>query len=163
MEERFDTFIKVILDHEGGIVNDPDDLGGYTNMGITRRRYPEMDIKNLTVAQAKQIYYDDFYKPLKLYRIKDDLLALHVFDMAINAGKINAVKILQDILNGCDSDGSIGPITQQSIANADITTDLAKAYIAKRIEYYYKVSKRRNNKKYLAGWVNRVYKTKLDA
>ena len=163
MEERFDTFIKVILDHEGGYVHDKDDFGGETNMGITRRRYPDMDIKNLTVGQAKQIYYDDFYKPLKLYRIKDDLLALHLLDMSVNSGKKNAIAILQEALLGCDNDGVIGPITAQAIANAEITTNMVAVYIAKRIEYYYKVSKRRNNKKYLAGWVNRVYKTKLDA
>lgn len=161
MNERFDKFIPVILQHEGGWVHDVDDLGGETNMGITKRRYPDLDIKNLTVAQAKQIYYDDFFKPLKLHYIKNDLLALHVFDMAVNAGKKNAVKLLQELLFGCSNDGAIGPVTSQSIAYADITTDLASAYIAKRIEYYYKVSKRRNNKKFLAGWVNRVYKTKL--
>jgi lysozyme family protein len=159
--ERFDKFIQVILDHEGGLVDDVDDLGGLTNMGITRRRYPDIDIKNLTVAQAKQIYYDDFYKPLNLYYIKNDLLALHLFDMAVNAGKKNAILLLQGLLHGCDNDGVIGPISAQSIAYADITTNLVEAYKAKRIEYYYKVSLRRNNKKFLKGWVNRVYKTEL--
>ena len=161
MEERFDKFIPVILQHEGGYVNDPDDFGGETNMGITKRRYPELNIKTLTVNQAKQIYYDDFYRPLNLHYIKNDLLALHLFDMAVNAGKKNAVKLLQELLFGCGNDGVIGPVTSQAVYYADSTTDLVSAYKAKRIEYYYKVSKRRNNKKFLAGWVNRVYKTKL--
>jgi len=159
--ERFDKFIPVILQHEGGYVNDPDDFGGETNMGITKRRYPELNIKTLTVNQAKQIYYDDFYRPLNLHYIKNDLLALHLFDMAVNAGKKNAVKLLQELLFGCGNDGVIGPVTSQAVYYADSTTDLVSAYKAKRIEYYYKVSKRRNNKKFLAGWVNRVYKTKL--
>jgi len=85
-----------------------------------------------------------------------------LFDMAVNAGKKNAVKLLQELLFGCDNDGAIGPITAQSIANAAITTDLVAAYIAKRIEYYYKVSKRRNNAKFLKGWIKRVYNTKLE-
>lgn len=161
MNERFDKFIEIVLAHEGGYVWDKDDLGGETNMGITKRRYPDLDIKNLTVSQAKQIYYDDFYLPLKLHYIKNDLLALHIFDMAVNAGKKNAVKLLQELLFGCGNDGVIGPITGQAVYYADSTTDLVEAYKAKRIEYYYKVSKRRNNKKFLAGWVNRVYKTKL--
>ena len=160
-QERFEEFISVILEHEGGYIWDKDDLGGETNMGITRRRYPDLDIKNLTVAQAKQIYYDDFYKPLKLYYIKNDLLALHIFDMAVNAGKKNAITLLQELLFGCGNDGVIGPVTSQAVYYADSTTDLVAAYRAKRIEYYYKVSKRRNNKKFLAGWINRVYKTKL--
>ena len=161
MEERFDKFIPVILQHEGGYVNDPDDFGGETNMGITKRRYPDLNIKSLTVNQAKQIYYDDFYRPLNLYYIKNDLLALHVFDMAVNAGEKNAVTLLQVLLFGCGNDGVIGPVTSQAVYYADSTTDLVEAYKAKRIEYYYKVSQRRNNKKFLAGWVNRVYKTKL--
>lgn len=161
IDKRFDKFISIILKHEGGYVNDPDDLGGETKYGITKRRYPDLNIKYLTKAKAKQIYYNDFYMPLKLYYIKNDLLSLHILDMAVNAGKKNAVKLLQEILHGCDIDGSIGPITAQSVAYADITTKLVEAYKAKRIEYYYKVSKRRNNKKFLAGWINRVYNTEL--
>jgi len=161
MDERFDKFIPVILEHEGGYVNDPDDYGQETNMGITKRRYPDLDIKNLTINHAKQIYYDDFFLPLNLHYIRNDLLALHIFDMAVNAGKKNAVLLFQELLFGCVNDGVIGPSTAQAWYYADSTTDLVEAYKAKRIEYYYRVSKRRNNKKFLAGWVNRVYKTKL--
>ena len=158
---RSDLFIDIILKHEGGYVNDPDDLGGETNFGITKRRFPSKDIKNLTIEDAKAIYLKHFFKPLNLYYIKNDLLALHIFDMAVNAGKKTAIKLLQDILHGCNADGVIGPITAQSIAYADITTNLVEAYKAKRIARYYKVSKYRNNKKFLNGWVNRVYKTNL--
>ncbi len=161
MDERFKIFIPVILKHEGGYVNDPDDLGGETNFGITKRRYPNMDIKNLTVGEARDIYYKDFYVPMNLYYIKDDLLALHVMDMGVNAGKKTAVKLLQDLLFGCESDGVIGPVSAQAISYAVITTNLVEAYKAKRIQYYYKVSLRRNNKKFLKGWINRVYKTEL--
>ena len=87
MNERFYIFILVILEHEGGLVNDKDDFGGFTNMGITRRRYPDLDIKNLTANQAKQIYYDDFYWPLNLHYVKNDLLALHLFAPATMLGK----------------------------------------------------------------------------
>jgi len=161
MDERYNKFIDVILAHEGGYVNDPDDHRGETRYGITKRRYPDLDIKRLTIDKAKAIYYNDFFLPLRLHYIKNDLLALHVFDMAVNAGRGNAIKLLQEVLNGCDSDGRIGPITGEAISYADITTNLVEAYKAKRIEYYYKVSKRRNNKKFLNGWVNRVYKTEL--
>jgi len=161
MEERFDKFILVVLQHEGGYVNDPDDLGGETNMGITKRRYPDLDIKNLTVGQAKQLYYDDFYLPLKLHYIKNDLLALHLLDMAVNAGKKTAVKLLQELLSGVEPDGKIGPVTAQAIYYAEQSVDLVDAYIAKRYQRYYVVSTYRNNKKFLKGWINRVKKTKL--
>ena len=159
--ERFNKFIDVILSHEGGYVWDSDDFGGETNFGITKRRYPGKNIRELTIEQATELYYTDFYTRMCLYYIKSDLLALHVFDMGVNAGKGTAVELLQEILKGCRIDGQIGPATAQAIANADISTNLVAAYKAKRIEYYYNVSLRRNNAKFLAGWVNRVYSTKL--
>lgn len=161
MDERFKIFIPVILKHEGGWVHDSDDLGGETNMGITRRRYPNEDIKNMTVERATELYYKDFYVKMSLYYIKNDLLALHVFDMGVNAGKQTAVELLQELLKGCPVDGSIGPVTAQAVSYADITTDLVEAYKAKRIARYYYVSTLRNNKKFLKGWINRVYKTEL--
>ena len=158
---RFDAFMDVVLKHEGGYVNDPDDLGGETNYGITKRRYPEMDIKNLSIEQAKEIYRLDFFNSMNLHYISDDLLALHLFDMGINAGRGTAIKLLQELLKGVDPDGIMGPFTAQRISYADPIVDLTTAYMAKRIEYYYKVSLRRNNKKFLRGWINRVYSTKL--
>ena len=154
-------FIPIILKHEGGYVNDPDDWGGETNFGITKRRYPDLDIKNLTIGEARDMYYKDFYVRMNLYYIKNDLLALHLLDMGVNAGRKTAVKLLQGLIKGCSTDGQIGPITGQAVAYADITTDLVGMYKARRIERYYEVSLRRNNKKYLKGWVNRVYNTKL--
>ena len=44
----FNNIIEVVLQHEGGYVNDPNDLGGETKYGITKRFYPDVDIKNLT-------------------------------------------------------------------------------------------------------------------
>jgi len=156
---RFDQFIEVILKHEGGYVNDPDDLGGETKYGITKRRYPDMNIKVLTKEKAKQIYYDDFYMKMHLQYIKDDSLALHLLDMGVNAGKRTAVKLLQVLLKDCVVDGQIGPVTGRKASSADVLVDLVDAYKAKRIEYYYKVSLLRNNQKFLKGWINRVYST----
>jgi lysozyme family protein len=45
----FDKAIEIILKHEGGYVNDPDDPGGETKFGITKRNYPTLNIKSLTV------------------------------------------------------------------------------------------------------------------
>ena len=45
---EFDEIIEVVLHHEGGYVNDPDDPGGETNFGIAKRSHPDVDIANLT-------------------------------------------------------------------------------------------------------------------
>ena len=45
MKTTFNEIIEVVLEHEGGYVNDPDDAGGETNFGIAKRWYPNVDIK----------------------------------------------------------------------------------------------------------------------
>ena len=61
MDERFRKAIEVILKYEGGYVNDPNDLGSETNFGISKRSYPNVDIKNLTKEQAIEIYHRDWW------------------------------------------------------------------------------------------------------
>ena len=56
----FDEIIGITLHHEGGYVHDPKDLGGETNYGIAKRFYPDVDIKNLTEDEAKEIYKTDY-------------------------------------------------------------------------------------------------------
>jgi len=53
---KFDEIIEVVLKHEGGLVDDPDDPGGLTNLGISQRAYPNEDIRGLTVERAKELY-----------------------------------------------------------------------------------------------------------
>ena len=55
----YKEIISKVLEHEGGYVNDPKDLGGETNFGITKRWYPDLDIKNLTKEDAIEIYKKD--------------------------------------------------------------------------------------------------------
>ena len=41
---EFNEIIEKVLEHEGGYVNDKDDLGGETKYGITKRFYPQRNI-----------------------------------------------------------------------------------------------------------------------
>ena len=52
MLKEFDKIIEVVLEHEGGYVNDPADAGGETRYGISKRAYPDENIKELTVDRA---------------------------------------------------------------------------------------------------------------
>ena len=52
---KFDDIIEIVLEHEGGYVNDPKDPGGETNFGVAKRSHPDVDIKNLTKEVAKEI------------------------------------------------------------------------------------------------------------
>lgn len=83
--EQFAQAIEFTLSWEGGYVNDPGDAGGETNMGISKRSYPDLDIKNLTVEQAKAIYYADYWLPSRAYL--DDYPTCTIrFDIAVLMG-----------------------------------------------------------------------------
>ena len=111
----FDQIINDVLEHEGGYVNDPLDLGGETKYGITKRWYPEVDIKNLSTNDAVNIYYNDYWKPSKAEDLPGDIRKTY-FDMCVNMGQKQAVKVLQDAINSQKRtkllvDGYIGPQT----------------------------------------------------
>ena len=55
----FNKIIYKVIEHEGGYVNDKDDLGGETNYGITKRFYPNLDIENLDLDNNEDNVEDD--------------------------------------------------------------------------------------------------------
>ena len=96
----FDDIIKVVLHHEGGYVNDPQDPeSGETNFGIAKRSHPDVDIKNLTEDGAKEIYKEHYWDKNKVESLPEELRHIF-FDMCVNQGKSRGVKILQGKSNG---------------------------------------------------------------
>lgn len=105
----FDQAFEVLMKHEGGYVNDPRDPGGETKYGISKRAYPDIDVANLTVDQARDIYRRDYWDACKC----DELpirARLLVFDSAVNQGVGTAIRLYQEAL-GVKADGVIGPKT----------------------------------------------------
>lgn len=96
-EEAFKEVIKI----EKGYVNSEFDKGGETKFGISKKTYPELDIANLELEEAKHIYYLDFWNCdlLTLSNIKDKEIAIELFDTSVNMGQEDAGKILQTALN----------------------------------------------------------------
>ncbi len=73
-DEAFSAALKFALKWEGGYVNDPDDPGGETKYGISKRAHPEVDIKNLTVAQAGEIYKREYWDSIGLDSIAGKMI-----------------------------------------------------------------------------------------
>jgi lysozyme family protein len=113
----FDFAIGLVLQNEGGYVNHPSDPGGETKYGITKRQYPELDIANLTVEQAKGIYKRDYWDAISGDRLPPQIATL-VFDCAVNQGPKRAIKFMQTAL-GTSADGVIGPRTLHAAYVAD--------------------------------------------
>lgn len=87
----FDTAFDRVLGHEGGYTNDPEDPGKETNWGISKRAYPELNIKELSKQTAKEIYFRDYWRPLMNLGLNDNV-RFHIFDYAVNSGVNQAVK-----------------------------------------------------------------------
>jgi hypothetical protein len=85
----FADAMKVLGPTEGGYVNDPVDRGGETKYGISKRAYPDLDIKNLTRAQAQAIYKRDYWDAIKADELPEAIRGL-AFDAAVNQGPAKA-------------------------------------------------------------------------
>ena len=150
---RFEKFIPIILANEGGLSDNVNDKGGLTKYGISQKAYPNLDIRNLTKSKAEDIYKSDYYDRCMCDLIEDELLALHLFDFAVNAGVVRAIKLLQTILI-VKPDGIIGEKT----IDAANSGNWANSFISARKKYYKHISTGRNIV-FLKGWINRVDNT----
>lgn len=102
----WDRAFDLLMINEGGYVNNCHDSGGETKYGISKKAYPDLDICNLTLEQAKEIYKRDYWNRCKCDYLPDSL-SVAVFDFAVNSGVSRAVKYLQTSL-GVKADGIIG-------------------------------------------------------
>lgn len=146
---NFDTAFDRLMGHEGGYVNRADDPGGETNWGISKRSYPDVDIKNLTRDQAKEIYRRDFWDRGQMDQF-DPVVAFQTFDFAVNSGIEIAIRKLQAAAGVAD-DGHIGPVTVAAIKNRGVN-DMIMLLTAERIEYQAKL---KNSDTFWRGWMRR--------
>ncbi len=160
MSSSFELSIPVILRHEGGLVNDPVDPGGLTNFGISQRSYPFVDIKGLTIEKASAIYRRDYWDPIRCGEIRDQALALKMFDLAVNCGTATAVRMMQQAADNCGAtiavDGHIGPATIAAINSLDAVKLLAAYKLVGEAHYESLVDKNPRLLKFLKGWEKRV-------
>jgi len=90
--EIFNKCMQFIIPAEGGYVNNPSDPGGETNYGISKRQYPNVDIKNLSLADALAIYEKDYWDPS--WEKLGFPLAMCMMDTSVNMGRGVAEKCL---------------------------------------------------------------------
>jgi len=125
MKENFDKCLKMLLSHEGGFVNHPDDPGGITNLGVTKKVYDEWIGRESTEQEMRDLTPEDvgpIYKKNYWDRIKADSLPSGVdwacFDWCVNSGSGRPAKAVQRAV-GATQDGAIGPATIGLIMEKD--------------------------------------------
>ncbi len=125
MKENFDKCLAMLLEHEGGYVNNVNDRGGMTNLGVTKRVYDEWIGRESTEQEMRDLTPDDvapIYKKNYWDRVKGDQLPSGVdwcaFDWAVNSGSGRPAKAIQRAV-GATQDGAIGNQTLGLVAEKD--------------------------------------------
>lgn len=150
----FDDVFTRLLGHEGGYTNDPNDPGGETNWGISKRSYPTVDIKNLTREDAKLIYRQHFWNKVDGDRLIErgfDGVAFQLFDFAVNSGIETAVRYLQRVCGVAD-DGYWGPVSQAALEQMS-ESDLIMRLNAERLDF---MTRLKNWPHHGRGWARRI-------
>ncbi len=166
----FNNRIKNILQNEGGFVNDPNDRGGATNLGITWNTWkntakpilgidPTLEnLKKLTPDQAARIYKKNYWDEINLDQLCDGDMKYFMFDFYVNAGP-NAIKVLQNTLNQLGATVHVnGRVDAQTInaINAAKSKDLYNTYKVNRQNFYNNiVDGNPSQGVFLAGWTKR--------
>jgi lysozyme family protein len=155
------SFIDRLIDREGGYVNHPQDPGGETNWGISRRflirvGLPDEDLRNMKRERAAELYDTYFVQPNRIHEFADERLAELVLDWVVNGGP--AIKSLQRLLN-VTVDGKVGDETlyrANSLSPAH-TEALCDSYLRDRMFYFATLTKH----PFIKGWLARLVKLGL--
>ncbi|MDY7537690.1 glycosyl hydrolase 108 family protein [Undibacterium sp. RTI2.1] len=127
---NFEVSINRLLKSEGGYTSNPNDPGGETNWGISKRSYPNLNIKDLTRDQAVALYKRDFWDRLKLENLPLGV-AYQILDFAVNSGAGVAIRTLQKAIGVAD-DGVIGDHTMAAFKAIE-PHDLIMRFTAERM------------------------------
>lgn len=124
----FEIAFRLLIGHEGVFSNDPRDRGNWTSgvigqgdlkgtkYGIAAHVYPTLDIKNLTLGDAHNIYFRDYWSRAGCPDAPPRL-AFVLFDAAVNNGVGAAVRWLQQAV-GAGVDGAWGPLSRAALTRA---------------------------------------------
>lgn len=149
----FPTALSVLLEHEGGLVDDPRDPGGITKYGISLKAYPSLGkegIKQLTIAAAGDIYKRDYWDAVRCDDMPDKV-RLILFDCAVNQGVGFAAKALQSAA-GVAADGKLGPGTLAKVNGVDPYKLVGEFAVLRAFRYMANP----NFPRYGRGWLRRL-------
>lgn len=170
----FNQAYKKMITHEGGYVNDPDDPGGETYKGVSRKNWgtwegwvtidllkrqpgfpASLDRDSELQEQIKDFYRTNFWNKIQGDKIENQAIAENIFDFGVNAGISTAISIAQ-LTIGVKPDGINGNNTLTALNAVKMDFFLAAYTVAKIARYVNIVKKRPMSRKYFYGWVLRA-------
>lgn len=163
MEANFFKSLDMVLKHEGGFVDHPEDPGGATNKGITHKTYADFLERPLEdVEELKNIpdeHVQKIYKKMYWDKVKGDELPGGVdfctFDWAVNSGPGRAARALQKIVVVAQ-DGAIGPRSLAAISE-QVPEHIVEEMAKEREEFYRSL---RTFETFGKGWLRRNEETR---
>ena len=176
MLSNWEKSFNSVLRYEGGYVNDPLDMGGETNMGITKNTLikaqnegivdRKVTVKTLRKSDAEAIYKAYYWD--KMYCDDYEVPIDHIiFDSVVNHGIKGGSRIVQRAVNSMGIsglslvvDGIFGRMSREAIDRIcalEETTKLAKMILIKRKAYYDDIiASKPSQAKFRRGWYNRL-------
>lgn len=179
-----DHAIGFVLANEGGFVDNVNDSGGATNFGLSLRflrevpierlrkygifKNPEVltteDIKELTPQQANLIYKGEFWDSARFAEIVDEKVCAYVFDMGVNHGISQAIKLMQraiwamyQTINVVKDDGVLGDHTLHAVNY--LGDHVVPCLMSERAGFMrLLVVKNSKDEEFINGWLNRCYR-----
>jgi lysozyme family protein len=150
----FDEAFTKLVGHEGGYANDPRDPGGETMWGVTaavaRANGYTGPMRLLSQEFAKGLYRAKYWDTINADALPDSV-RFETFDMAVNSGPTQAIKLLQRAASVAE-DGVLGPVTLAALKETDGSAILRRMQ-AYRLKFYTSL---KTFNAFGAGWVNRV-------
>lgn len=156
---------------EGGFVDDPDDRGGATNMGVTlatwqKCGYDKNHDGHIDATDIKLLSPDDFIYVLRKYwntwkadQIKNQSIANILVDWVWLSGRWG-VTIPQGLLS-TKHDGIVGPGTIACINSHDPETLFKMIQLARENFIFNIVKRDPKQRKFYKGWMLRLSKLKF--
>lgn len=166
---NFDEAVAFVLENEGGYSDNANDAGGKTNFGISslllyalKGKYGN-DVSKITLAQAKDIYYKEFWLKAPFTSLWNQRIANYVFDCCIMHGIDTGITILQRAVwavlgyRYIEDDGFMGAKTLAAVQQAGFL--LTYSLAAERANYCRTLAlTNHKNTEFLNGWLKRCYR-----
>jgi lysozyme family protein len=159
---QFLAYFDRLIGHEGVWTIDERDPGNWTGgrqgvgtlkgtkYGIAANTYPDLNIRDLTLDDAREIYHRDWWLKLGADELPP-AVSYQVWQFAVNAGMGTAKRGLQFAV-GVAQDGRIGPITLAAVKRADLC-DILLRFNSFVLEHYAALSTFHT---FGRGWTRRV-------
>lgn len=163
---EFDPAFDVVILNEGGfrLTDIRGDKGGQTYAGISRKRNPDwsgwraVDAgETPDTSQVRAFYKHEYWDRVRGDDVTDSRIAQSLFDFAVNAGPVIAIKLAQAVC-GVVCDGQLGPRSLEALNGIIPDTFVERYALAKVARYAAICNKDRAQSKFLLGWINRTLK-----